>query len=118
MLKRALLIAVFGPLGLLMVILAVANRHKVTFSFDPLGGNDPALSVEAPLFLLLFAFLILGTIAGGVAAWINQAKWRRTARAKRGEAARWKHEAREMQRQAEHATHQALPAPGQSRDAA
>ena len=116
MLKRAVLLIVLVPVGLVIIALSVANRQKVTFSLDPLGGADPALSFEAPLFLLLLGFLVLGTIAGGVAAWLNQGKWRKSARVKRGEAARWKQEARDMQRQADLAARHALPAPG--RDAA
>jgi type II secretory pathway pseudopilin PulG len=34
-----------------------------------------------PLFLLIFALVILGVIVGGIAAWLRQASWRRTARA-------------------------------------
>ena len=33
-----------------------------------------------PLFVVLIAVLILGVIIGGVAAWLRQTKWRRTAR--------------------------------------
>ena len=29
---------------------------------------------------LIFAVLILGVLVGGIAAWIGQSKWRRTAR--------------------------------------
>jgi hypothetical protein len=52
----------------------------VIFSYDPFGGADPALQVRLPLFLLLLAALLLGILAGGLAAWWRQGKWRRAAR--------------------------------------
>jgi len=68
------------PLGLLLVIFAVTNRHFVTVSFDPFMSNDPALSVTLTLFLLLILVAAVGVIAGGCAVWFGQRHWRRTAR--------------------------------------
>jgi len=36
--------------------------------------------VHLPLFLLLLIVLIIGVLAGGIAAWLRQSKWRRAAR--------------------------------------
>ncbi|MGX4801156.1 lipopolysaccharide assembly protein LapA domain-containing protein [Bradyrhizobium guangdongense] len=68
------------PLGLILVTFAVANRHFVTVSFDPLMAADPALSVTLPLFLLLILAAAVGVIVGGCAVWFGQRHWRRAAR--------------------------------------
>ncbi|MEZ2146543.1 lipopolysaccharide assembly protein LapA domain-containing protein [Bradyrhizobium sp. DN5] len=68
------------PLGLLLVVFAVANRHFVTVSFDPFLSSDPSLSVTLPLFLLLILVAALGVLAGGCAVWLGQRHWRRAAR--------------------------------------
>ncbi|MDE5442157.1 DUF1049 domain-containing protein [Bradyrhizobium sp. CSA207] len=68
------------PLGLLLVVFAVANRHFVTVSFDPFISNDPSLSITLPLFLLLILVAALGVLAGGSAVWFGQRHWRRAAR--------------------------------------
>jgi hypothetical protein len=53
----------------------------VTVSFDPFSSANPAYAATLPLFVLIFALVILGVIVGGVATWLRQASWRRTARA-------------------------------------
>jgi uncharacterized integral membrane protein len=68
------------PLALIFVVFAVANRHFVTVSFDPFNSADPALSVSLPLFALIIAIAILGVVAGGLATWFGQRRWRRAAR--------------------------------------
>ena len=68
------------PLGLFFLIFAVANRHLVTVSFDPFNTTAPALSFAIPLFVLLFAVLVVGVIIGGVAVWFRQGHWRKMAR--------------------------------------
>jgi uncharacterized integral membrane protein len=68
------------PLALIFVVFAVANRHFVTVSFDPFNSANPAVSVSLPLFVLIIAIAILGVVAGGVATWFSQRRWRRAAR--------------------------------------
>lgn len=68
------------PLVIVIVAFAVANRQAVTVSFDPLSSAAPAYAATLPLFLVIFAVLIVGVIIGGIAAWIGQSKWRRSAR--------------------------------------
>jgi uncharacterized integral membrane protein len=68
------------PLGLILMVFAVANRHFVTVSFDPFVANDPSFSVTLPLFLLLIVVAALGVLAGGCAVWFGQRHWRRAAR--------------------------------------
>jgi uncharacterized integral membrane protein len=81
MLRKVLTAIVVIPLAILIVAFAVANRQVVTVSFDPFSSTDPAYAAKLPLFVLIFALVILGIIVGGVATWLRQASWRRTARA-------------------------------------
>ena len=68
------------PLGLIFIIFAVANRHWVTVSFDPFNSVTPTVAVTLPLFVVIIASAILGVIAGGMATWFKQGRWRRAAR--------------------------------------
>jgi len=68
------------PLGLLLVVFAVANRHFVTVSFDPFNARDPSVATAMPLFVLIIVVAIVGVLAGGIATWIRQGYWRRAAR--------------------------------------
>ncbi|MGX1318146.1 putative integral membrane protein [Bradyrhizobium sp. USDA 377] len=74
------------PLGLILVTFAVANRHFVTVSFDPLVSDDPSFSATMPLFLLLILVAGLGVVAGGCAVWLGQRHWRRAARRQEADA--------------------------------
>jgi uncharacterized integral membrane protein len=78
--RKFLAAVVLIPLAILMVMFAVANRGSVAISLDPFSANAPALTVHVPLFLLLLIAVIVGVLAGGIAAWLRQAKWRRAAR--------------------------------------
>jgi uncharacterized integral membrane protein len=84
------------PIAIVLVTLAVANRHDVTLSLDPFNSADPAISIQAPMFWFLFAAVAFGVFIGGVASWIRQGKWRKEAREKRREANRWHEEADRM----------------------
>jgi len=81
MLRKVLTVVIVVPLAVLIVAFAVANRQAVTVSFDPFSSADPAYAARLPLFVLIFALVILGVIVGGIASWLRQASWRRTARA-------------------------------------
>jgi len=74
------------PLGLILVTFAVANRHFITVSFDPFVSSDPSLSVTLPLFLLLILTSAIGVVAGGLAVWFGQRRWRRAARRNEADA--------------------------------
>ena len=54
-----------------------AGRHGLARSVQP---GAPGGSVTLPLFALIIVLLILGVVIGGIAAWLRQGKWRRTAR--------------------------------------
>jgi uncharacterized integral membrane protein len=101
------------PLALIFVVFAVANRHFVTVSFDPFNSADPAISVSLPLFALIIAIAILGVVAGGLATWFGQRRWRRAARQHELEARTSRAQLAELRNQAAsmrgEPQHRALP---------
>jgi uncharacterized integral membrane protein len=76
LLRKIITAIVLIPLALVMIALAVANRHSVTISLDPFAGSEPAVSVTLPLFALIFVLLIIGVVIGGVATWLRHGRWR------------------------------------------
>lgn len=79
MFRKIVTAIIVVPLAIVIVAFAVANRQAVTVSFDPFSSASPAYAATVPLFIMIFVLVILGVIIGGVAAWLRQAKWRRTA---------------------------------------
>ncbi len=79
-LRQTLAALIIVPLAVVFVAFAVANRHLVTVSLDPFGGDPPAASLTLPLFVLVIVLLIVGVLLGSFAAWLRQTGWRRIAR--------------------------------------
>ncbi|MBR0898453.1 LapA family protein [Bradyrhizobium tropiciagri] len=100
------------PLGLIFVIFAVANRHWVTVSFDPFNSVTPTIAVTLPLFVVIIASAILGVIAGGIATWFRQGRWRRAARQHEADARQVRTELADL-RAAARDDAQRRPAPAQ-----
>src|SRR5690606_21637714 len=90
--RRFLFLVLLVPLAIVIVVLSVANRHDATLSLDPFSAGGPVLSLTAPLYVLLFAALLVGVVVGGIATWLRQGRWRRMARSERLEAARLRRE--------------------------
>lgn len=86
MYNRFLLVVVFVPLAVILIALAVANRGPAAFTLDPFNPGNPALTVQLPLFVLLFAALALGLIVGSFATWMKQGRYRKLARQRSQEA--------------------------------
>ena len=84
--RKFLTALVVIPLGIFFVIFAVANRHLVTVSFDPFNSATPTVAVTLPLFVVIIAVAMLGVLAGGMATWFRQGRWRRSARQHEAEA--------------------------------
>jgi len=80
MFRKIVTALILVPLVVIIVAFAVANRQTVTVSFDPFSATQPAYAATLPLFVLIFVLLILGVIIGGIAAWLGQRRYRRTAR--------------------------------------
>ena len=85
MIRKIVCAAILIPLALVIVALAVANRKIITVSFDPFSATEPAFTLRAPLYVLVFVLVIAGVVIGGIAAWLRQSKWRRAARAREAE---------------------------------
>ena len=99
MLKKIIWLLVAFPAAVLVVTLAVANRHEARLVLDPFDPQTPTLYLEMPFFIYLFAALLTGIVLGGVATWMTQSKWRRTARQHLQDAHRWKAEADRLARE-------------------
>ena len=80
MFNRFMLIVVFVPVAIVLIALAVANRAPTAFTLDPFNPGNPALTIQAPLFVLLFLALALGVILGGAVTWLKQGRFRKVAR--------------------------------------
>jgi uncharacterized integral membrane protein len=91
---RFLKLVIVVPIAIALLAFAFANRHIVTVSFDPFPSGDvPAFAISAPLFVVLILTAAIGVVAGGVAVWLAQGRYRRAARRSRVEADRWRAEA-------------------------
>jgi len=99
MLRRFVWILVAFPVAVLLLTLAVANRHGVRLVLDPFRSDEPVLYLVLPFYAYLFGVLLLGIAIGGLATWVAQARWRRTARRRAAEARRWQAEADRLSRE-------------------
>ncbi len=78
--RKIVAAVILVPLAVVIIAFAVANRQIVTVSLDPFSAEHPAASLTLPLFALVIVLLVIGVLIGGIAAWLRQSKWRRTAR--------------------------------------
>lgn len=84
-----------GLTGLLLLIVALANRAPVTVRF--LSDDLAALtgfgwSAEVPLFLVIFGGIVAGVLIGFVWEWFREARIRGTATTKSREVTRLERE--------------------------
>ena len=86
--RKFLTALILIPVAIVFVVFAVANRHVVTVSFDPFNSADPSIGLTLPLFVVLIATAIFGVVAGGIATWFGQHRWRRAARQHEADARR------------------------------
>jgi uncharacterized integral membrane protein len=86
--RRVLAWIVLAPVATIALLFAVANRSWVTVSLDPFSAEAPAYSIELPMFLVMFAALILGVMIGGVSVWFGKVHWRMAAHRAEKELAR------------------------------
>ena len=82
MLRRIAGWVVLVPLSLVLIVFALANRQLTVVNFNPLVSPSALASpgLGVPLFLVIFAFLLLGVVLGGVAAWLAAGRVRREKR--------------------------------------
>ena len=101
MLRRALKYLLAVPVAIILITLAVINRHGVPLVLDPFRPDEPVLSLVLPFYVYLFGMLLIGIGIGGAAVWTAQARWRRAARRRAAEAQRWQAEASRLARERE-----------------
>jgi uncharacterized integral membrane protein len=87
MLRKIVTAIILIPIIVLFIGFAVANRQIVSVSFDPFDQSHPAYALTLPLFGIVFVLLIVGVVIGGIASWLRQGRWRRSARKHEAEAA-------------------------------
>ncbi len=113
MVKRVFNVVVLIPIGILLIVLSVANRQPVTLALNPFRPEDSVLSVTAPFFVYLFLATILGLVLGALITWFTQGKYRKRARIEANEAVKWHSEAEKHRTRAEAIASQVvLPSPG------
>ena len=89
------------PILLIAGFLLVANRHIVDISLDPFNAQDPAFSVELPLYIVIFIAIFIGLLLGGTLTWFGQHKYRKASRVERHNAHKWHNEADNLRHRAE-----------------
>ena len=99
MLRRASKYLLAVPAAIVLLTLAVINRQGVRLVLDPFRPDEPALYVMLPFYAYLIGMLLIGSVIGGLAVWVTQGRWRRTARRRGAEAQRWRAEADRLARQ-------------------
>ncbi|EYR83288.1 MULTISPECIES: LapA family protein [unclassified Shinella] len=108
MIKRVVNILVLIPIGIVLIVLSVANRQSVTLALNPFRPEDSVLSVTAPFFVYLFLAVIFGLVIGSLATWFTQGKYRKRARIEASEAVKWHGEAEKHKTRAEAIASQAM----------
>jgi NhaP-type Na+/H+ or K+/H+ antiporter len=87
------------PVAAVLIGFAVANRHFVEVSLDPLSRHDPWASLAVPLWAVLFFGIFCGLVVGWIGAWLKQGKWRRAARQAKGDLATARSDAARQRRE-------------------
>ena len=108
MLNRVVLVVIVVPIAVILIALAVANRHMTAFTLDPFNPGNSALTLQLPLFVMLFLTLIVGMIIGSLATWLRQGRYRKEARVQRREVKNLLHQ----QKAAPPADGERIAAPG------
>ena len=94
---RFLKVLILILLAIVLLGFAFANRDLVTVSFDPFASTDSAaFSIAAPLFAVVIVAAMLGVVAGALATWVSQGRYRRASRQSRVEAEKWRPQAQAL----------------------
>ena len=101
MLQRILRWTIGLPIAIIVVSFAIANRQWITVSFDPFSKDAPFAAIDMPLWALFFCGVFFGLIAGWIACWFAQSKWRRSAKDTRKELVRTQAESTQLRREIE-----------------
>jgi uncharacterized integral membrane protein len=88
MVKRIVGWVVLVPLCAALIVFALANRQSVVVNFNPFASPETGTTLGVPMFLVLFAVLLIGVVLGGIATWFAQGAHRREERHFRRETER------------------------------
>jgi hypothetical protein len=83
MMRRLVGWFVLVPLCAVLIVFALANRQLVIVNFNPFQPPETltAPGFGVPMFLVIYAVLILGVLLGGIAAWFSHGHLRSEKRA-------------------------------------
>lgn len=99
--KKIVSLIILVPIGVVLILLSVANREPVTMALNPFDRADRFLAVSAPFFVYIFVAFIVGLLFGAFFTWLSQRRHRKTARINRREADVWRQEADKQKVRAE-----------------
>jgi hypothetical protein len=89
MTKRLVGWFVLLPLSAVLIVFALANRQLVVVNFNPFQPVEAMTEgFGVPLFLVVYAVLLIGVLLGGVATWFAQGHHRVDKRRFRRESER------------------------------
>ncbi len=78
--NRIVAVVIIVPLAIILIALAVANRAPVALTFDPFNPGNPALTIQAPLFIVVIFMVAIGMLIGSLVTWLKHAHYRKKAR--------------------------------------
>jgi uncharacterized integral membrane protein len=87
------------PVAAVIIVFSIYNRHGVDVMVDPSGIFHSGMKFTLPLYMVVFASMMIGVLAGGVASWMKQGKHRRAARDARSDARKLQDEAERLRSQ-------------------
>jgi hypothetical protein len=99
--RRIINWAIGLPIAVVTIAFCVANRQWIEVSFDPFSRESPFATMYMPLWALFFVGIFFGMVAGWIACWFGQGKWRRAAKDARADLQRAQAEAQRLQREHE-----------------
>lgn len=97
--RRIINWAIGLPIAVIVIAFCVANRQWVEISFDPFSRESPFATMYMPLWALFFIGIFFGMIAGWIACWFGQGKWRRATKEARIDLQRAQDEAQRLRRE-------------------
>lgn len=84
---RLIRFAVIALFALLFIVVALANRHGVLVSLDPIDGTAGPLAMGLPLYVIIFIAAFIGIGFGALVTWLGQGRHRRAAKTAKKQAA-------------------------------
>jgi hypothetical protein len=97
--KKIIAILIAFPAALILISLALANRHPVRLALNPFQPADNVLAISLPFYTYLLLALMAGVALGGVATWFNQGHFRNKYRDHKSKADRLQRETERLIRE-------------------